>query len=83
MNAGDDARCLEIWFCHQVKIRGRELELLVGDFDDGKWQAFLETPGVEDARMSDVSLLEVWDALCAPRRAPGDASLPPRALHVS
>ncbi len=82
-NEGEDARCLEEWFCHKVKIRGRELELIVDDFDETKWARFVETPGVEDPRVDPIPIDDLLRELSAERKAPGDASLEQRTRHVS
>lgn len=83
VNEGEDARCLDLWFCHKVKIRGRELELLVDNFDEATWRRFIESPGVAEARATPVGLEELYAELVRERKTPGEARLEARTRHVS
>lgn len=80
---GDDASPLDDWFSLSTKIRGRDFELIVDDFDEERWEAFAAREEVSEARHAEVSFADLWDELNRPRRAPGDADLPPKVRRVS
>lgn len=80
---GDDASPLDDWFSLSTKIRGRDFELVVDDFDEERWETFVAREEVSEARHAEVPFDELWDELNRPRRAPGDADLPPKVRRVS
>ena len=83
VDESDEADLADGWSALRMRVQGHQVELVVDDFDEEKWEAFAARPDLDEAREQPVGLEELAAELLRERREPGDAPVPITTGRVS